>query len=195
MSREDLRGDHFEENHYNDRFHGEMSQMIDADDESNYDKYRDRTAYRGGARGRFNRRGHFNRRGRGWPRGNRPQPQRDQNPSIEQQRFRDEDEFCDEPEPAWEESDAQQTWGDEDRGTEMATLPSHDLEMQQPQKQWGHNETQPNMMVIAKETLTIKVDMSRPVNKNRYSMRCFTQELREFILGKYQQVSRGDEER
>lgn len=162
ISQEHMRGGNFEENRDNDDYHRERRSPF-ADERPNYGQYRDRPANRGN----FNRRGRFSRRGRGWPRGNRPQPERFQNTANEQPRFREEDDFYDEPEPAWEQREAEQAWEDEDSGREMANLPSHDLEMQHPREQWGGNETKPNMMVITEETLTVKVDMSRPVNKNR----------------------------
>uniref|UniRef100_A0A8C6T2C3 BCLAF1 and THRAP3 family member 3 n=1 Tax=Neogobius melanostomus TaxID=47308 RepID=A0A8C6T2C3_9GOBI len=166
MSQEDTRGGHFVENRNNDGYHEERRSPF-ANDRPNYDKSRDRPANRGGNRGNFNRRGRFNHRGRGWPRGNRPNPQRVQSLPNEQPRFRAEEELYDEPEPAWEQREVGQAWeDDEDHGREIANSPSPDLEMQQPREQWGSNETKPNMMVITEETLTIKVDMSRPVNKN-----------------------------
>lgn len=167
MSREDMRGGHFEENRNND-FHEERRSPF-ADDRPNFNQYRDRPANRGGPRGNFNRRGRFYRRGRGWPRGNRPQSQRVQNlPNESPQRFTEGEEFFEEPEPAWEQREVDPSWeDDEDRGREMGNSPREDLETQLPQEQWGRNKPKPNMMVITEETLTIKVDMSRPVNKNR----------------------------
>lgn len=167
MSQEDIRGGYFEKNRNRDDYHQERRSPFD-DDRPNYDQYRDRPANQGRGRGQFNRRGRFFRRGRGWPRGNRPQQQRVQNPPKESPQRFGEEELFDEPETAWAQREVDQAWEDEeDRGTALANSPRDDLEMQHPQEQWGRTEPKTNMMVITEETLTIKVDMSRPVNKNR----------------------------
>lgn len=166
MSPEEMRSGHFEENRNNDGYREERWSPL-GDDEANFHQYKDRPTNRGGLRGNFNRRGRFFRRGRGWPRGSGPHP-RVQNLPNEPSRFREEGAFYDESEPVWEQREVDEAWEDnDDDGREMENSPRHDLEMQQPQEEWRRNETRPDMMVITEETLTIKVDMSRPVNKNR----------------------------
>lgn len=157
LSREDTRGGHFEENRGNDGLREERSSY---DHRPSHNQHPNRPN-QGGARGNFHRRGRFFRRGRGWGRGNRPQSQRTQNPPNDRPGFRGA-EFADEPEPAWEQREENQAWDDGDEVQERGFSPPPDPEPQRPR-----NRPEANMMVITKETLKIRVDMSRPANRNR----------------------------
>lgn len=175
LVREDTRGGHFEENRKDDSYREAQRSPFTQERES-YTPNRDGPMNRGGMRGNYNRKGGFNRGGRS-PQSNRPQQrqqQRDfQNPQNVQQRPQFREEFYEKGEPDWEEREQKQkSWSDNrggigGRGGEGSRLPRQDVETQLQREQRGHTELKPKMMVVTEETLTIKVDMSRPVNKNR----------------------------
>ncbi|KAJ0022667.1 hypothetical protein NQD34_014801 [Periophthalmus magnuspinnatus] len=180
MSSGGRRGSHFEENDIDVSYHEARRSPITHERPTTFTQYTDRPTNRGlpTNRGRgFNRRSDFNRKGRGrGTHGNLPQQQGDyQNALNKTQRGQFmEGEFYDNSEPAWEDAELDQEWRDDRRSTErrrdggeQSNFQKQELEMPQRSRELHvHNESKPNMMVITEETLTIKVDMSRPVNKN-----------------------------
>ncbi|XP_056155374.1 thyroid hormone receptor-associated protein 3 [Lampris incognitus] len=79
--------------------------------------------------------------------------------------------------PNWVEETAPQSWKpDRPRDTERH-LPKDDLDPKMPRHReriWSSQQNSNEMIVVAEETLTIKVDMSRPVNKN--SSLCYSKD-------------------
>uniref|UniRef100_A0AAV2L288 Uncharacterized protein n=1 Tax=Knipowitschia caucasica TaxID=637954 RepID=A0AAV2L288_KNICA len=126
-----------------------------------FSQYTDRPSNRGrpANKGRgFNQRGNFSHRGRG--RGAQNRPQQDRETPNQMHR----DEFYEEPDPVWDCEKPDRTWRDGRRNQEE----ERDLQRpdSDPREQRGRKDPKPNMMIITEETMTIKVDMSRPVNKD-----------------------------
>ncbi|XP_006807986.2 BCLAF1 and THRAP3 family member 3 [Neolamprologus brichardi] len=72
-----------------------------------------------------------------------------------------------EDEPNWAEKDKLQQW-EQERPRSLERPPGRDLDPKMPhlrQQGWS-NQKANNMTVLTEETLTIKVDMSRPINQN-----------------------------
>lgn len=136
-----------------------------------------------------NRGGVMNNRGRGGPRPARGQFSRGQGgrtgPPRSQPRFQQssqgyqdlphdqpfrEDSYEDphESEPDWVEQDQPQQWEPHRPGRLDQHFQRDDLDPKMPRQRergWNYQKNN-NMTVVSEETLTIKVDMSRPVNKN-----------------------------
>ncbi|KAM6971299.1 uncharacterized protein LKV04_016940 [Tautogolabrus adspersus] len=140
--------------------------------------HRGRGAFRP-ARGRAGR-GQFGRTG--LPR-NQPhlqhsfqsdQDNRNQVPRQRSQPFRGDYEDPIKQEPNWAEEDRPPGWK-ADRPASLDRNPvTIDLDPKMPRKrlrEWNEQKTN-NMTAVAEETLTIKVDMSQPVNKN--SLQCYS---------------------
>lgn len=71
----------------------------------------------------------------------------------------------------WAEERRSQNWRRNRPGSLEQHLPNVDLDPKMPRQRmegWNDQKTK-NMAVLTEETLTIKVDMSRPVNNNRWS--------------------------
>lgn len=83
--------------------------------------------------------------------------------------FREDDDDAIEDEPSWAEKGKFQQW-EQDRARSVEQprgRPDLDPKMpRQRQRGWSDQQTN-NVTVLTKETLTIKVDMSRPVNQSR----------------------------
>lgn len=109
-------------------------------------------SYRG--RGRYNQ----GSRGRAGP--HRTQPPRQEPPQGEQRHayppFRDA--YTDGTEPSWEDEEQRARW--------WASLERNAMR-DRPQRGWSEPLQSDDMTVITEETLTIKVDMSRPAQRNR----------------------------
>lgn len=179
---EDARGRHFQDNWRDSNYHDTRRSPTPQDRP---------TAMRYG-----NRDGPMTHRGRGGPRpargqvsrgqGGRTGPPRNQ-PRLQQssqgyqgvpheeQRpghrpFRDDCyEDPTEGEPDWAEDTRLQQWKRDGPGSLDRHLPRVDLDPKMPRQRargWNDQKTN-NMTVVTEETLTIKVDMSRPVNQNR----------------------------
>lgn len=74
-----------------------------------------------------------------------------------------------EAEPGWAEENRLQEWKQERPGSLDRNSPIVDLDPKMPRqrlREWNDQKSN-NMAVAAEETLTIKVDMSQPVHKNR----------------------------
>lgn len=174
--REAARGHHFQDN-WRDSNYSETRRNPAPQDRPNPVRY-------------GNRDGVMNNRGRGGPRpargqfsrgqGGRTGPPRSQ-PRFQQssrgyqdlphdQPFRENSyEDTTEGEPDWAEEDQPQQWEPHRPGSLDQHLQRDDLDPKMPrQRERGWNDKKNNnMTVVSEETLTIKVDMSRPVNKNR----------------------------
>ncbi|XP_040921588.1 BCLAF1 and THRAP3 family member 3 [Toxotes jaculatrix] len=77
-------------------------------------------------------------------------------------------------EPSWTGEDRLQQWKHNRPGSVDRHLPRDDLDPKMPRQRargWNDQETN-NMAAVEEETLTIKVDMSRPVNQN--SLLCYS---------------------
>ncbi len=102
------------------------------------------------------------------PQGYRDLPHEDQRPGD--RLFRDD--CYDDPtegEPDWAEETRLQQWKHDRPGSLDRHLPRVDLDPKMPRqrvREWNDQKTN-NMTAVTEETLTIKVDMSRPVNQNR----------------------------
>lgn len=185
--REDMRGRHFQDNWRDSNYH-ETRRSTLPQDRPNPIRYGNRDGPmmhrgRGGSRplrGRFNR----GQGGRTGPPRNQPRlqqsPQGYQDLPHEQQRpgYQPLREDCyedsSEEEPNWAEEDRLQQWERERAGSLDRHLPRVDLDPKMPRKRergWNEQKTN-NMAVVTEETLTIKVDMSRPVNQN--SQMCYS---------------------
>ncbi|XP_047205991.1 BCLAF1 and THRAP3 family member 3 isoform X1 [Girardinichthys multiradiatus] len=122
--------------------------------------------YRGRGRGGYNQ----GRRGRSGPHRNQPRcqdlPQGEQREGS--QPIRDDYKDPVEKVPNWKDENRLQQWRDSRSTSLEQNLQRDDLNPERPpQRKLGWNDPQTNnMMVITEETLTIKVDMSRPVNQN-----------------------------
>ncbi|XP_072306584.1 uncharacterized protein [Eucyclogobius newberryi] len=176
LSKEDKRGGYFVENRNHDGYQ-EASRSPIAHEGLSFAQYTDRAANRGRPANRgcgLNQRAGFNHRGRGRGAPNNLPKQQRENAPCEPQRSPFMEEFYDEPKRCWDDREPEQAWRDDGASADARRgdgrdmkLQRQDLEMQRrPQETRGRNEPKPNMMVVTKETLTIKVDMSRPVNKN-----------------------------
>ncbi|KAA8580514.1 hypothetical protein FQN60_013472 [Etheostoma spectabile] len=180
--REDARGRHIQDKWGDSNYH-ETRRNSAPQDRPNPVRYGNRDGPvnhrgRGGprpGRGQFNR-GHGGRTGpaRNQPRmqqssqGYQDLPEEDQRPGY--RAFR-EDSYEDpiEGEPDWAEEDRLQQWEPQRSGSLDPHLQREDLDPKMPRQReraWSDQKTN-NMAVVTEETLTIKVDMSRPVNKNR----------------------------
>ncbi|XP_034717592.1 BCLAF1 and THRAP3 family member 3 isoform X2 [Etheostoma cragini] len=176
--REDARGRHFQDKWGDSNYH-ETRRNSAPQDRPNPVRY-------------GNREGPVNHRGRGGPRPGRGQfsrgqggrtgparhqprtqqssqdlPEEEQRPGY--RAFR-EDSYEDPiaGEPDWAEEDRLQQWEPQRSGSLDQHLQRDDLDPKMPRQReraWSEQKTN-NMAVVTEETLTIKVDMSRPVNKN-----------------------------
>uniref|UniRef100_UPI0037E8CBAB BCLAF1 and THRAP3 family member 3 isoform X1 n=1 Tax=Semicossyphus pulcher TaxID=241346 RepID=UPI0037E8CBAB len=125
------------------------------------------------SRGRVNR-GRFGRTG---PPRNQPhlqqssqvyQDHQDEEPRQRYQSFREDYEDPNEGEPDWAEEDRLEEWKQDRPGSLVRHPQEIDLDPKMPRQRlqgWKDRKTN-NMTVVTEETLTIKVDMSQPVNKN-----------------------------
>lgn len=179
--REDVRGRHFQDNWRDSNYH-ETRRNPAPQDRPNPVRY-------------GNRDGPVNHRGRGGPHpargqfshghGGRTGPPRNQPPLQSSQGYQDlsheeqrlgyrpirKDCYEDpiEVEPDWAEEDRPHQWEPHRPGSLDRHQQRNDLDPKMPrQRERGLNDQKNNnMTVVTEETLTIKVDMSRPVNKNR----------------------------
>ncbi|XP_039646144.1 uncharacterized protein zgc:112982 isoform X3 [Perca fluviatilis] len=179
--REDARGRHFQDKWGDSNYH-ETRRNSAPQDRPNPVRYgnRDGPVNHRGRGGVRPGRGQFNRSqgGRTGPPRNQPRlqqssqgyqdlPEEEQRPGY--RAFR-EDSYEDpiEGEPDWAEEDRLQQWEPQRPGSLDRHLHRDDLDPKMPRQReraWNDQKTN-NMMVVTEETLTIKVDMSRPVNKN-----------------------------
>ncbi|KAF7654405.1 hypothetical protein LDENG_00069850 [Lucifuga dentata] len=137
------------------------------------------------AKGRFSR-GQSERPGMGQPRTHPHFPQSPQRHydtqdlphEHQRQGYRPHEDDCYEgpiaEEPDWEEGGRPQQWERDRPGSMERQTPRDELDLKMPhqrQRSWDNQDTN-NMTVVTEETLTIKVDMSRPVNQN--SLLCYS---------------------
>ncbi|XP_059182800.1 BCLAF1 and THRAP3 family member 3 [Centropristis striata] len=179
--REDARGRHFQDN-LRDKNYNETRRNPTPQDRPNHMRYGNRDGPvnhrgRGGprpARGQFSR----GQGGRNGPPRNQPRllqpakgyqelPREEQRPGYRP--FR-EDSFEDpiDGEPDWAEEDRLQKWEPRRSGSLDRHSQRDDLDPKMPRQRergWS-NQKSNNTAIETEETLTIKVDMSRPVNKN-----------------------------
>lgn len=180
--REDARGRHFQDNWRDSNYH-ETRKSPTPQDRPNPMRYGNRDGPmtqkgRGGARparGRVSR----GQGGRTVPPRNQPRlqqssqgyrdlPHEEQRPGYRP--FREDCyEDSTEGESDWAEETRLQQWKHDRPGSLDRHLPRVDLDPKMPRQRvrgWNDQKTN-NMTVVTEETLTIKVDMSRPVNQNR----------------------------
>ncbi|CAK6970265.1 BCLAF1 and THRAP3 family member 3 [Scomber scombrus] len=179
--REDTRGHQFQDKWRDSNYH-ETRRSTLPQDRPNPVRYGNRggpTTHRGTGGSRPGR-GRFNRGGRTGPPRNQPPSQQSQgyqDPPHEQQRpgYRPVREYCYEDpieeEPNWAEEDRLQQLERERPRSLDRHLPRADLDPKMPRKRWTEQKTN-DVAVVTEETLTIKVDMSRPVNQN--SQMCYS---------------------
>ncbi|MEQ2172636.1 hypothetical protein GOODEAATRI_023118, partial [Goodea atripinnis] len=172
--REGTRGGHFQDNSRDSNYHeprGSPNAM-------RYGNKGGPANYRGRGRGGYNQ----GRRGRSGPHRNQPRcqdlPQGEQREGC--QPIRDDYKDPVEKVPNWKDENRLQQWRDSRSTSLEQNLRRDDLNPERPpQRKLGWNDPQTNnMMVITEETLTIKVDMSRPVNQNRMFHTSFNKELK-----------------
>ncbi|KAK5610875.1 hypothetical protein CRENBAI_024995 [Crenichthys baileyi] len=163
--REGTRGGNFQDNSRDSNYH-EPRRSPNA---MRYGNEGGPANYRG--RGGYNQ----GRRGRSGPHRNQPRyqdlPQGEQREGC--QPIRDDYKDPVEKVPNWKDENRLQRWRNSRSTSLEQNLRRDDLNPERPpQRKLGWNDPQTNnMMVITEETLTIKVDMSRPVNQNRGSVR------------------------
>lgn len=168
--REDARGRHFQDDWREADYHETRRSPVPQD--------RPNTMKYGNHRGRF---GH-GQGGRTGPHRNQPRIQQSsqgyQDLPHEEQRpgYRPFREDCYENPIEGEADRAEETrpqqWKRDRPGSLDRHLPKIDLDPKMPRQRmhgWNDQKTN-NMTIVMEETLTIKVDMSRPVNKNRWSI-------------------------
>ncbi|XP_029979643.1 BCLAF1 and THRAP3 family member 3 isoform X2 [Sphaeramia orbicularis] len=181
---EDTSGDHFQDTWKDPNYHEARRSPLQQD-RPNPMRYAKQNSpmNHGGRSDAFPAKGRFNRGRNGPPRG--PQlfhqsSQEYQKPLPEQQRpayqplREDRYKEMSEEEPNWEERGRFQPWGGDRPASADRHLPREDLDPKMPRsRERGWNNPKANSMtVVSEETLTIKVDMSRPVNQN--SQLCYS---------------------
>lgn len=178
--REDARGHHFQGNWRDSNYH-ETRRSPTPQERPNPVRYGNRDGpmtHRGRgvprpARGQFSR----GQGGRTGPPRNQPHLQQSfqgyQDRPHQEPRYRPlREESCEDPiegEPEWEEETRLQQWKRDRPGSLDRHLQRDDLDPKMPRQRvlgWNAQKTN-NMAVVTEETLTIKVDMSRPVNQTR----------------------------
>ncbi|KAM7369603.1 hypothetical protein PAMP_010913 [Pampus punctatissimus] len=185
--REDMRGRHFQDIWREESYHETRRSPL-PQDRPNPVRYSNRdgsTNHRGRGGARPARAG-FSRSqgGRTWLPGNhqhvQQSPQGYQDLAHEQQRpeyqplREDAYEGPVQEEPKWADEDRLQQWERERPASLDRHLPRVNLDPKMPrqrQRGWSEQKTN-NMDIVTEETLTIKVDMSRPVNQN--SQMCYS---------------------
>lgn len=177
--REDTRGRPLQDNWRDSKYHEPRRNPL-PQDKPNPNRYgnRDGPTHQRGKSGSRPARGKFERH----PGGRTGLPQNQPHSDRPSQGYRDlpqhrhgyraqrEDSYEDavKEEPDWAEEDRLQQW-ESDRPGSLDRLPPRDLDPKMPrQREQGWTDQKPdNTNVVTEETLTIKVDMSRPANQKR----------------------------
>ncbi|KAM9839399.1 uncharacterized protein ACBR49_016430 isoform 2-T2 [Aulostomus maculatus] len=168
---EDIRGRHPQDNWRDGSYH-ETRRNPQPHYRPNTTRYnRDGPTNQRGRRGRFSR----NQGGRPSPPRNQPHPQQSsqgfhgapREPQRAGFRPQRDDSYEDavQEEPKWAEEGGFQQWERDRSGSPERHLPREDLDPKMPRQRGWNNQKSDNMTVVTEETLTIKVDMSRPVNQ------------------------------